>query len=275
MAVTQIDVRAVRLIAAPSVPVDDNIRVAVLVHISKDKRLCRVLWQSKRCRPAGEGSAAIAMIDVDSPALKGRDQVHVAVIIQVPDGQCAAGHCLFGSDLRKGSVELPVSLSITVINLDARLLKSDQDKFQRAVPIDISELGCHVPVVCPKSLFCKSPFSVTEEGLHNSKVARQYDVRESIAVDIPNGKRAIADIAPSRLDRGELAFAVAKPHVKARFEKPRGSHEIEMSVSIDIDEKGVKAPFLAWFQREGLGVCRKGWPRSGEAGVSRREPAGR
>src|SRR5882762_1397784 len=66
--------------------------------------------------------------------------------------------------------------------------------------------------------------SVTEEDLHASKVARHHDVREPIAVDGTGDQGGVRDIDPSRRDRGEDSFPIARPDGRAGFYEARSRH---------------------------------------------------
>jgi hypothetical protein len=56
-----------------------------------------------------------------------------------------------------------------------------------AVAVEIGELGCRIAICSPKNLFGEPALSVTEEGLHASKVARHHDIREPVTVDVTCG----------------------------------------------------------------------------------------
>jgi len=120
-----------------------------------------------------------------------------------------------------------------------------------AVAVHVSELGGHMAVVSSKNLFGESALPVAEQGLDTTEVAGGYDVREPVAVDVPRGEGAVADIAPGGIDRAEATFTVAEPDVEGRVGEPGRRDEIEVTVPIEIDKEGLKPPLLSLSQGEG------------------------
>src|SRR5262249_17848741 len=104
-------------------------------------------------------------------------------------------------------------------------------------------------VLSVKELFVESSFAIAEESLHTTEVARSHNVGEAIAVDITRGKGGVADVGPFRLYLGEGAFSIATPDVQGVIHESSGCHEIEVPVSIEIDDKGIKTPFYSRSQR--------------------------
>ena len=119
-----------------------------------------------------------------------------------------------------------------------------------AVPVDVGELGGHMAVVSAKNLFRESAPTVAEQGLDATEVAGDYDVREPVAVDVPRGDSAVADIGPGGRHRAEAASTVAEPDVEGRVDEPGRRDEIEVAVPIEIDKEGLKPPLLPLSQGE-------------------------
>jgi len=156
-AVPQIDVRAVGLIAAGKGSVDDKVEVAILVDVAECERVKLPRRRVKIHVAAGEASPAVAVVNVDPPALKRRDQVKVPVVIEIPDDEGPTWHGRAGSDVREPRMEPPGPRAIAEVDLEADLGISDQDQVQIAVPVDIGELRGDIPVVSRKNPFRESP----------------------------------------------------------------------------------------------------------------------
>src|SRR5207253_6116158 len=144
-AISEVDIRTVRLIAPPDVAVYRDIQMAIVVHIADGQRLGCVLRRPERRRAAGEAPAPVAVIDVDSPSLEGGNQVEMTVVIQVSDNQVAPRHGLARLPFRKCGLQAPVSRVVTEIDLDAGLLKSHKDQLEVAVAVQVGELRSDVP----------------------------------------------------------------------------------------------------------------------------------
>src|SRR2546428_9967627 len=71
---------------------DDQVRAAILVDVTENERLKIRALRGKVYRTSGEIALAIAMVDVDPPALEGRDQVEVPVVIEIADNQGPTRH---------------------------------------------------------------------------------------------------------------------------------------------------------------------------------------
>src|SRR5262249_54432598 len=130
-----------------------------------------------------------------------------------------------------------------------------------------------------KDLFGETSFPIAEESLHTTEVARRHNVGEAIAVDISGGKGGVADVGPFRLYEGEGALSITPPNMEGVVYESSRCHEIEVTVSIEIDSKGIKAPFYSRAQRQDLRVIGKGRQRLKYAGPncnqthSREKPA--
>src|SRR5215471_12916042 len=101
----------------------------------------------------GKTSVPVAIVDVESPALKGGDNVHVPIVIEIPDDDGPARHGPSRSGSGQRGVELPVAFSIAQVDLDAGFCVSDENQVQFAVTIDIHELRCHIPVLAAHQRF--------------------------------------------------------------------------------------------------------------------------
>ena len=212
------------------------------------------------------------MIDVNAPALEGRDQIEVPVPIEIADNQGPTRQGASRAGRGEGGVERPISRPVTDVHLDPRVSIPEQDQIQMAVPVDVGELGGHMPVFPPQHLFGEAPPAVAQEGLHAAEVAGHYDVREPVAVDVPRGEGAVADIAPGGSDWIEATFTVAEPDVEGRAGEPGGRDEIEVTVPIEIDKEGLKPPLLSLSQGGRQGIAGKSPCGSGDGGAARHDP---
>src|SRR2546428_9980582 len=113
------------------------------------------------------------------------------------------------------------------------------------------ELGWDIAAHSLQNLFGQPAAAVTEEGLYLSEVAGRSDSRESVMVDIPCGEGGVPDVGPGRRDGGEVTFAVTKPDVEGVLYEPGRRGEIEMAVSVEIDEQRLKAPLYPRPERAG------------------------
>src|SRR5207248_2222785 len=190
--------------------------MAILVDITERHRFKSRTLGVKIHTASGEPSPPITVVDVNSPPLEHRDEVRVTVAIEVPNDQGPAGHDRPRAGLGKPRVESPVPRSIPEINLDTGLFKSDQNQVQMAVPVDIRELGCDIPVLTLKDLFGEATPAIAQESLDASEVACRHDVRESVAVDVAGGEGGVADIGPRGCDRPERSSTVTEPHAESR-----------------------------------------------------------
>src|SRR5439155_323538 len=215
---------------------------------------------------------SIAVVNVDPPALEGRDQVEVTVLIEIADNQGPARHGGSRAGLGERSVERPVPRPIAEVHLDARVSIPEQDQVQMVIPVDVGELGGHMAVVSAKNLFRESAPTVAEQGLDATEVAGDYDVREPVAVDVPRGESAVADIRPGGRHRAEAAYTVAEPDVEGGVDEPGRRDEIEVAVLIEIDREGLKPPLLSLSQGGRQGIAGKSPCGSGDGGAARHDP---
>src|SRR4029453_8261127 len=101
--------------------------MATLVNLPQGKRFKLPRRGIKFHWTSLEASPAIAVINVDSPALEGRDDAQMTVAIELPYNDGPTRHAGSRSPLGKGCLEFPVARPIAEINLDAGFLKSKQD----------------------------------------------------------------------------------------------------------------------------------------------------
>src|SRR5205807_408484 len=88
----QVDIRPVRLIPPLNGSVDDEVQAAILVDVTESERLKLCARSGELYRASAEITLAIAMVDVDPPALEGRHQVELTVSIEIADDQGPTRH---------------------------------------------------------------------------------------------------------------------------------------------------------------------------------------
>ena len=165
-------------------------------------------------------------------------------MIEIADDQGPTRHGASRTRLGERSVERPVPRPIAEVHLDTGISISEQDQVRMTITVEIRELGPHISVLFLKNLSRVPSPPVAEQGLDASEMAGDYDVREPVAVDVPRGDSAVADIGPGGRHRAEAASTVAEPDVEGRVDEPGRRDEIEVAVPIEIDKEGLKPPLL-------------------------------
>src|SRR5262245_1293794 len=146
-------------------------------------------------------------------------------MIEIPEYKVPTWHSPPRRGYGKLCVECPVAVSIPKINLNASLLEPKHDEIQFAIPVDIGQLGCYIPVLALHNHFSESALAIAEEGLDLTKMAGPHEVGEAIMIDVASSQSGIANISPRGCSQGE-SVAIALPEVERRVPEPSGRYEI-------------------------------------------------
>src|SRR5262245_31070740 len=159
--------------------------MTVVIHVREGKRevdrVERTRWEEVD-RAAGEASAPVAVVDVESPPLEGRDDVHVTIVIEVSHDDGATRDGPPRSWSGQCGMELPVAFPISEVDLDACLRVADENQVELAVAVDIGEVRCHIPILAAHDRLREPSLPIADEGLDAAEVAGADDVREAVVV---------------------------------------------------------------------------------------------